>query len=156
MSRFFLCSARYSSCRFDSFLPFQTINRYGFDNFTRQCNEFSSQSADFFLSILQSVPSEQLTFYVKAFQSLLFNKVLQWRIQHFHEAVLPGDLFLHENEIVSEGSPSEVVLPLCGYDVKLPSNDVGNYYNQILKDTLGWGIEGFQKDSSPVKPEIFS
>ena len=43
------------------------------------------------------------------------------------------------------------MLPLCGYDVKLPSNEVGEYYDQLLKETVGWGMEGFQKDSSPVE-----
>ena len=51
----------------------------------------------------------------------------------------------------SEGCLSEVVLPLCGYDVKLPSNEVGDYYDRLLKETVGWGMEGFQKDSSPVE-----
>ena len=43
------------------------------------------------------------------------------------------------------------MLPLCGYDVKLPSNEVGEYYDRLLKETVGWGMEGFQKDSSPVE-----
>lgn len=132
-------------------LNLQTINRFGYDNFKQQLDDPSSQQSELFLSILRAIPSEQLTFYVKAFQSLLFNKVLQWRVQHFHHSVLPGDLFLHEDSLASEGCLSEVVLPLCGYDVKLPSNEVGEYYDQILKETVGWGMEGFQKDSSPVE-----
>ena len=149
---FLLCVAVHSSRTLNSPAFSQTINRYGYDNFTKQqSSENPSQQADFFLSILRAVPSEQLFFYVKAFQSLLFNKVLQWRIRHFHNEVLPGDLFLQGDSLVPKGCLSEVVLPLCGHDVKLPSNEVGVYYDQILKETVGWGMEGFQKDSSPVE-----
>lgn len=38
--------------------------------------------------------------------------------------------------------------------MKLPSNEVGEYYDRILKETVGWGMEGFQKDSSPVEQEV--
>lgn len=63
-----------------------------------------------------------LSFYIKAFQSFLFNKIVQWRISHHQKAVLPGDWILAENgnvEALSEDQCSqhvlsEVVLPLCG------------------------------------------
>ena len=43
------------------------------------------------LEVIQSIPTEIGQFYVKAFQSYVFNKVLQWRIQHFGKGVLEGD-----------------------------------------------------------------
>ena len=64
-----------------------------------------------------------LSFYIKAFQSFLFNKIVQWRIAHHRHAVLPGDLVLDSqtNQVIKlseeqckQYSLMDVVLPLCG------------------------------------------
>ena len=113
--------------------------------------EPSSQQQARYLTVLQSLPSEQLLFYVKSFQSLVFNVVLQWRVHHYRSQVLAGDLFRRGDEEVAEGSLDDVVLPLCGYDVKLPSNEVGSFYNRVLEEWLGWRIDDFKRETSPVR-----
>ena len=67
--------------------------------------------------VFSQLPSDLRTFYVKSFQSLLFNKVLQWRIQKYGAQVVPGDLCLVGKEVqVGQGDESleNVVLPLWG------------------------------------------
>ena len=110
----------------------------------------SSQQQQLYLTVLQSLPSEQLLFYVKSFQSLVFNVVLQWRVRRFRSQVLAGDLFRRGDEEIAVGSLDDVVLPLCGYDVKLPSNEVGSFYDRVLEEWLGWRMEDFERETSPV------
>ena len=49
------------------------------------------------LEVIKSIPAEIGQFYVKAFQSYVFNKVLQWRIQHYGKEVLEGDYVFFDN-----------------------------------------------------------
>lgn len=67
--------------------------------------------------VLKEIPVEIVTFFVKSFQSYLFNAVLQWRIRKFKNATIPGDLVQCENEVIVSTSPEsieKVVLPLLG------------------------------------------
>lgn len=69
---------------------------------------------------------ERARFYVKALQSLLFNRVLQWRVEHFGTKVLAGDLVVGEEgkcravteeDLVGNAvSVYDVVLPLFGLE----------------------------------------
>lgn len=78
------------------------------------------------LAVLKEIPAEMTRFYVKALQSLLFNRVLQWRVEHFGKKVLVGDLVLGDDgqcrtvteESLTENAVSvyDVVLPLFGFD----------------------------------------
>ena len=74
--------------------------------------------------MLKEIPAEMARFYVKALQSLLFNRVLQWRVEHFGTKVLAGDLVVSEEgqcravteeDLAGNGvSVYDVVLPLFG------------------------------------------
>ena len=42
---------------------------------------------------------------------------IQWRIQKYNNAIIPGDLVQHENEVIVSSTPDSienVVLPLLG------------------------------------------
>lgn len=73
--------------------------------------------------VLKELPSEMIRFYVKALQSLLFNRSVQWRVQTYGTQVLLGDLVLKGDKVsrVSQEdldthcySVYDVVLPLFG------------------------------------------
>ena len=49
------------------------------------------------LEVIKSIPTEIGQFYVKAFQSYVFNKVLQWRIKYYGKDVLEGDSIFVDN-----------------------------------------------------------
>lgn len=74
-------------------------------------------------SVLMELPKEMISFYVKVFESFLFNKIVQWRIQKYKDSIIPGDLILKEGEVTilteedcltQKYSFYDVVLPLCG------------------------------------------
>lgn len=74
-------------------------------------------------SVLMELPKEMISFYVKVFESFLFNKIVQWRIQKYKDSIIPGDLVLKEGEVTilteedcstQKYSLNDVVLPLCG------------------------------------------
>ena len=79
------------------------------------------------LEVLKSIPLEIGQFYVKSFQSYLFNRVVQWRIQHYQSRLLEGDQLrvsedvrkgnevrILQTEEMEEMKLEQVVLPLCG------------------------------------------
>ena len=76
--------------------------------------------------MLKEIPTEMARFYVKALQSLLFSRVLQWRVEHFGTKVLAGDLVVGEEgkcravteeDLVGNAvSVYDVVLPLFGLE----------------------------------------
>ena len=124
-------------------------------------------------TVLKELPSEMIRFYVKALQSLLFNRVVQWRVQIYGKQVLLGDLVLEEGKVryVSQGdldahhySISDVVIPLFGYvlrvamncrwEVVLPENAVGEEYDSILRDYLGCSREGLKSENCPVRVRV--
>jgi tRNA(Glu) U13 pseudouridine synthase TruD len=72
------------------------------------------------LAVMKELPSEMMGFYVKAFQSYCFNKIVQWRIKKFGARVFKGDLVddkvkgICEVQDESKYSIFDVVLPLPG------------------------------------------
>lgn len=103
------------------------------------------------------------TFFVKSFQSYLFNVILQWRIQKYNNAIIPGDLVQHENEVIVSSTPDSienVVLPLLGQfleekfysrtTVELPENEVGDYYDMWLERLLGKQMKDLRNEENPV------
>ena len=95
----------------------QAIHRFGVAEVLRSDREPTEAEQELLKQVFSQLPSDLRTFYVKSFQSLLFNKVLQWRIQKYGAQVVPGDLCLVGKEVqVGQGDESleNVVLPLWG------------------------------------------
>ena len=83
-------------------------------------------------------------FYINAYQSYIFNKAASRRVKLYGNKVVKGDLYLekdddHRDDVKvvqgNENPPieiSQVVLPLPGYNVQYPSNDIGDFYQELL------------------------
>ena len=88
-------------------------------------HELTTKEKDMFYSILSDMSNEMISFYIKSFQSFLFNRVVQWRIQKYQLQLLPGDIVYSSTQQVisltdtqtSSGEYSffDILLPLCGY-----------------------------------------
>ena len=92
------------------------MRRYGCENLVKKEN-LNEDERKRCLDVLKELPTEMGTFFVKSFQSYLFNVILQWRIQKYNNAIIPGDLEQHENEVIVSSTPDSienVVLPLIG------------------------------------------
>eukprot|EP00968_Pinguiococcus_pyrenoidosus_P006825 scaffold449_cov241-Pinguiococcus_pyrenoidosus.AAC.8 len=92
------------------------------------------------------------TFYIHAYQSLVFNLAATKRIELCPDECLPGDLLASEDDersvevlttercaaINSSGEKpsalSRVCLPLVGANVQMPENEVGEFMRRILRD----------------------
>ena len=94
------------------------MRRYGCNPFIKEEN-LSEEQRRRCLDVLKELPTEIGTFFVKSFQSYIFNKVLQWRVQKYKNTIIPGDLVQHENGVIMTSTPEtdsteNVVLPLFG------------------------------------------
>jgi TruD family tRNA pseudouridine synthase len=111
--------------------------------------------------VLQCLPHNIRTFYIHAYQSYTWNCAATKRIQLYGTQLVEGDLFAPNGDLSqvvlfnkkdqtihhqNEGATfCNVVLPLPGYSVLYPTNEVGGLYQQMLEND---GIE-FKKDSVP-------
>jgi tRNA pseudouridine13 synthase len=98
------------------------------------------------LEALRSLSHNMRMFYVNAYQSYIWNLVASKRIEKYGSKVMKGDLYF-ENEnrqrdevklVKSEEEAlsieiHQVVLPLPGYSVQYPENDIGKLYNDLLQ-----------------------
>ena len=92
------------------------MRRYGCEDLVKKEN-LNENERKRCLDVLKELPTEMGTFFVKSFQSYLFNVILRWRIQKYKNAIIPGDLVQHENEVIVSSTPDSienVVLPLLG------------------------------------------
>lgn len=104
----------------------QGVHRYGCASVLQSAAAPSEKEEELLLAVLKEIPTEMARFYVKALQSLLFNRVLQWRVEHFGTKVLTGDLVVGEEgqcravteeDLVGNAvSVYDVVLPLFGLE----------------------------------------
>ena len=91
----------------------------------------------------------------------MWNNAATERIRKFGVSVVPGDLFQRnvgdpieiapdEGELATAGiSIDAVVLPLPGYDVRYPENDIGQFYEQKLKsDGVTFCKKGVPEEST--------
>lgn len=96
-------------------------------------------------------------FYINAYQSFIFNRTASERIKLHGDKVVRGDLYFdkegdhRDNVKVVHGNEtppieiSQVVLPLPGYNVQYPDNEIGKYFEQLLaKDRVT-----FEKNAVP-------
>jgi tRNA pseudouridine13 synthase len=84
-------------------------------------------------------------FYINAYQSYIFNRVASRRVKLFGEKVVKGDMYFikegdHRDNVKHvEGDEvppiaiSQVVLPLPGYNVQYPKNEIGEFYRDLLE-----------------------
>jgi TruD family tRNA pseudouridine synthase len=74
------------------------------------------------------------------YQSYIWNMMATERLRRYGNKVVPGDLLLAEGgdfpELATEHSLNEaiekVVLPMPGYDVRYPQNEIGQLYQDLL------------------------
>ena len=113
------------------------------------------------LLALQCLPYNARMFYINAYQSFAWNRVASERIRRLGTSVVKGDLYLNDGgdgdtssevvQVVSDDETlhkvklSQVVLPLPGYNIMYPENEIGNFYKEcLLQDKVQ-----FQKDAPP-------
>ncbi|VBB29922.1 unnamed protein product [Acanthocheilonema viteae] len=71
--------------------------------------------------------------YVHAYQSLLWNKVVTRRVKNKGFHAISGDLNLR-GQIIKDFENEEVALPLISGSVKFPSNEVRDWYAEIMAE----------------------
>ena len=108
-----------------------------------------------YLAAFESIAKGVRLIYVHAYQSLLWNKAVSKRIDSYGLQVMVGDLivkrdFESSNSDVLQSSINvhvvtqedvdakiyemkDVVMPLPGSQITLPANDIGQYYQEMLR-----------------------
>ncbi|CAB9498615.1 Pseudouridylate synthase 7 homolog-like protein [Seminavis robusta] len=108
------------------------------------------------LAAIQCIPFNQRKFWINAYQSLVWNFMASARLRKYGAtSAAIGDLFLEDDAAgifdvhvvdstnVSSVSMRQVVLPLPGYGVQYPTNDIGTLYQEFLqKDKIGFEKKG--------------
>jgi tRNA pseudouridine13 synthase len=82
------------------------------------------------------------TFWINAYQSYIWNQVASARIQRHGKKPVKGDLYQdndsEEVKVLNSDdqlvSISQVVLPLPGFNVRYPENDIGDLYTELLRN----------------------
>ncbi|KAL3936465.1 MAG: hypothetical protein SGBAC_008217, partial [Bacillariaceae sp.] len=114
--------------------------------------------ADQSLQALQCLSHSMRTFWINAYQSYVWNQVASKRIARYGNNVVKGDMYVEkddtmlsnvkviQDEALCSTIPLEqIVLPLPGYRVSYPQNEVGQKYEDIL---LGDNVK-FEKSAPP-------
>lgn len=97
------------------------------------------------IGALSSIPRNTRLLYLHAYQSMIWNKIVSKRLSTYGTEILIGDLYINDinNDsnvsYVTEANRNEIkleqiVLPLPGYDVKYPQNDIHLWYRDLLND----------------------
>ncbi|CAD5218839.1 unnamed protein product [Bursaphelenchus okinawaensis] len=92
-----------------------------------------------FKAAILAIPRPQRSLYVHAYQSKIFNQIASKRAEKFGLQVLPGDLFQDESKLVTDSGDdiTNVVLPLPSNKMRIPQNEIGEWYKEIMdKDKL--------------------
>uniref|UniRef100_A0A0R3S5C7 TRUD domain-containing protein n=1 Tax=Elaeophora elaphi TaxID=1147741 RepID=A0A0R3S5C7_9BILA len=84
-------------------------------------------------SALLKLARNTRSLYVHAYQSLLWNKVVTRRIKNKGFHAISGDLNLR-GQIIKDFENEEVALPLISGSVKFPSNEVRDWYAEIMAE----------------------
>lgn len=97
------------------------------------------------IGALSSIPRNNRLLYLHAYQSMIWNRIVSKRLKTYGTEVLIGDLYRTGNDddqqinYVTESNRSEIkleqiVLPLPGYDIKYPSNELHAWYREFLQE----------------------
>lgn len=105
------------------------------------------------IGALSCIPRNTRLLYLHAYQSMIWNKIVSRRLKTYGKQILIGDLYLknlqggggedhnsnNEVFIVDETNREhiqleQIVLPLPGYDIKYPSNDIHSWYKDLLNE----------------------
>ena len=111
------------------------------------------------LAAIRCLSYNERMFWVSGYQSLVFNLMATKRLELYGAKVVPGDLILMPGAAsVVEVTEStfgdftlyDVVLPLPGFGIRYPSNDIGRLYEQtLLRDCVSFqSKEGVPPEST--------
>jgi TruD family tRNA pseudouridine synthase len=110
------------------------------------------------LAAIRNLGYNERIFWVSAYQSYVFNTLASLRLKLHGASVVPGDIVLPSSndgvQVVTTAdchtySIFDVVLPLPGYGVQLPTNEVGAMYEQMLKrEGVSFAREGVVPEST--------
>ncbi|XP_061495900.1 pseudouridylate synthase PUS7L isoform X2 [Rhineura floridana] len=97
-----------------------------------------------------SIPHSMRIFYVHAYCSKIWNEAASYRIKIYGTRVVTGDLIFSgkctdscslndkvhvvtaEEEMANEYAINQVILPMAGYNIRYPTNKVGEWYHKRL------------------------
>ncbi|CAF4575167.1 unnamed protein product [Rotaria sp. Silwood1] len=97
------------------------------------------------IGALSSIPRNTRLLYLHAYQSMIWNKIVSKRLITYGTEILIGDLYINDinNDTnvfyVTENNRNNIkieqlVLPLPGYDIKYPLNDIHSWYKDLLNE----------------------
>ncbi|UJR33304.1 hypothetical protein I4U23_020754 [Adineta vaga] len=97
------------------------------------------------IGALSCIPRNTRLLYLHAYQSMIWNKIVSRRLITYGMEILIGDLYINDinndNQVsyVTEQNQKEIkleqiVLPLPGYDIKYPLNDIHSWYRDLLNE----------------------
>jgi len=97
------------------------------------------------IGALSSIPRNTRLLYLHAYQSMIWNKIVSRRLTTYGTDILIGDLYI--NDIINDNHVcyvteenrnqiqlEQIVLPLPGYDIKYPLNDIHSWYRDLLNE----------------------
>lgn len=98
-----------------------------------------------YIGALSSIPRNTRLLYLHAYQSMIWNRIVSKRLKTFGTKILIGDLYVKDlnndqqvdfvTEInLNDIQLDQIVLPLPGYDIKYPSNDLHSWYREFLAE----------------------
>ncbi|KAK1740799.1 pseudouridine synthase, TruD family [Skeletonema marinoi] len=108
------------------------------------------------LEAVKTVPHNTRTFWVHAYQSFVWNKVATERVRRYGIQPIEGDLYFKDSDsdvhVVTDPNTvniSQVVLPLPGYTIQYPTNEIGDLYREILAaDGVQLSVKNDTEESS--------
>ncbi|CAF3503976.1 unnamed protein product [Adineta steineri] len=97
------------------------------------------------IGALSSIPRNTRLLYLHAYQSMIWNKIVSRRLITYGNEILIGDLYIddinNDNHVVYVTETNrnnikleQIVLPLPGYDIKYPLNDIHSWYRDLLNE----------------------
>ncbi|XP_050414065.1 pseudouridylate synthase 7 homolog isoform X2 [Patella vulgata] len=112
----------------------------------------SKQGSNMYYNALQAIPRNLRLLYVHSYQSYIWNSMVSRRIQLYGFKLVEGDLVLNTDDnskgeskmdikpvVIDEDNMKDysildVVLPLPGYEMIYPTNNVGELYKELLAE----------------------
>ncbi|KAK6175829.1 hypothetical protein SNE40_014213 [Patella caerulea] len=112
----------------------------------------SKQGSNMYYNALQALPRNSRLLYVHSYQSYIWNSMVSRRIQLYGFKLVEGDLVLNtdnncngeskvdikpvviDKDNIKDYSILDVVLPLPGYEMIYPTNNVGELYKELLAE----------------------